>query len=99
MPFETCRKKDPQRHLILYAILFSDHNPKYNIASHKWERELIIDLSEEVWENILSCIHKGTINVSVQENGFKIFSRWYKTPLRLHKSPLSLPQLAGGVQM
>lgn len=94
-PFESlCTRKELQIHLIsdLYAILFSDINPKSNIASRKWERELVIDLSDDEWENIFFCIHKGTINVSTQENGFKVFSRWYKTSLRLHKiSPAILP--------
>lgn len=37
-------------------------------------------------------IHKGTINVYAQENAFKIFFRWYKTPFRMHKiSPTLSP--------
>lgn len=71
----------------MYSLLFSDHNPKSNIASRRWESELLINLSEKEWENIYSYIHKGSINVSAQENGFKVFSRWYKTPIRLHKIP------------
>lgn len=38
-----------------------------------------------------SYIHKGKINVSAQENGFKVFSRWYKTNLRLHKISPTIP--------
>lgn len=93
-PFELlCTKTEPQRHVIsdIYSLLFSDHNPKSNIATRSWERELSIDLSEEEWENIYSYIHKGSINVSTQENGFKVFSKWYKTPLRLHKISPNTP--------
>lgn len=74
----------------IYSFLFSNHNPKSNIASRWWERELSINLSEE-WENIYSYIYKGSINVSAQENGFKVFSRWYKTPLRLHNISPTIP--------
>lgn len=30
-------------------------------------------------------IHKGSINVSSQKNGYKIYSRWYRTPEKIHK--------------
>lgn len=61
-PFEQmCTKTKPQRHVIseIYSLLFSDHDPKSNIATCSWERELSIDLSEEDWENIYTYIHKG----------------------------------------
>lgn len=70
---------------------FSDHNPIFNIASSKWEKDLSINILEDDWEKIYSYIHKGTINVSAQENGFKLFSRWYNTPLRLHKISPTIP--------
>lgn len=88
-----CTKTKPQRHIIsnMYSLLFSNHSPKSNIACQHWERDLAIDLSEEEWENIYSYIHKGSTNVSAQENGFRIFSRWYKTPLRLNKISPTIP--------
>lgn len=36
-------------------------------------------------------IHKGLINVSAQENGFKLFSRWYNPPLKLHRIYPTIP--------
>ena len=86
-PFEMlCSGTEPLTHLIssTYALLFPDCNPKDNWASQKWETELSVDLLDRDWEAIFSCIHKGTVNVHTQENAFKIFSRWYRTPLRLH---------------
>lgn len=50
-----------------------------------------INLSEEDWVNIYTYIHKGSINVSAQENSFKIFSKWYKTPATLHKISPAIP--------
>lgn len=46
---------------------------------------LAYQLTRAVDWNIHSQIHKGSINVSTQENGYKISSRWYRTPLRIHK--------------
>lgn len=85
--FESlCSATEPQRHLIstIYLNLFLEHTPKTNIASAKWEKDLSIHLSDKEWEKIYSNIHKGSINVTTQENGYKLFSRWYKTPLKLH---------------
>lgn len=36
-------------------------------------------------EKVYTYIHKGITSISAQENGFKIYSRWYRTPDRLHK--------------
>lgn len=59
----------------------------------KWERELDTYLSWEDWEQIFTHIHKGSLNVSTQENGLKIYSRWYRTPDRIHKFHPSIPPL------
>lgn len=92
--FESiCSKLEPQRHLIsiIYSILFADQKPKSNLASSKWERDLSINLSDIEWGKIYTIIHKGSINVNVQENGFKLFSRWYNTPLKLNKINPGVP--------
>lgn len=54
------------------------------MANKKWETELELTLSTKEWENIYEHIHKGSVNVSAQENSYKIYSRWYKTPDRIH---------------
>lgn len=87
-PFEAlCLKQEPQAQLIsyIYTLLFNKHNPKCNLACRQWENDLAIDLSEHDSEKIYTCIHKGTVNIYAQENAFKLFSRWYRTPLRIHK--------------
>lgn len=86
----------PQRHLISAYIPSSFLNTTQN-PSIQWEKDLSINLSEEEWEDIYSYIHKGTINVTVQENGFKVFSRWYKTPSNYTKFTLWRPPNAGDV--
>lgn len=52
-----------------------------------------ISLTEENWENIFKTIHKGSTNVTTQENGFKIQSRWYRTPVLLHKFKPEIPEV------
>lgn len=88
-----CSRTEPQRHLIsiIYSILLDEHEPKSNLACTQWEKDLSINLSEEEWGTIYANIHKGSINVTAQENGFKIFSRWYKTPLFLHRINPKIP--------
>lgn len=93
-PFELiCCGDEPQRHLIsiVYALLFSNHILKDDILIRRWESELSIDLTTAEWEHILGHAHKGSINVSIQENRYKIFSRWYRTPDKVHKFHPSVP--------
>lgn len=55
-PFEElCTNTTPQRHLIstVHALLFSEHDPKCNPISLKWERELQLDLPKDEWEKNL----------------------------------------------
>lgn len=94
LQFESlCTNPEPQRHLIsiIYSILFDKHDPKSNIASEQWEKDLSINLSDVEWGKVYANIHKGSINVTAQEKGFKLFSSWYKTPLKLHKINLEIP--------
>lgn len=58
----------------------------------QWESELSIDLLPAEWERIFSHIHKGSINVSTQENRYKLFSRWYRTSDKIHNFHPTVPQ-------
>lgn len=87
-PFETlCNQANPQPHLLsfIHNLLFADNRPSQTLASCKWEKDLSITPSEKQWEQSLINIHKGLRNVITQENGYKIVSRWYRTPTLLHK--------------
>lgn len=68
----------------MYALLFSDQNPKHNWANNAWEQDLAITLSDTDWETMYTNFHKGSLNIYAQENAFKLLSRWYRTPLKLH---------------
>lgn len=93
-PFELlCDSSEPQRHVIstVYTFLFSNCKIKDDKLIRRWESELSIDLTSTEWERIHNHIHKGSINVSTQENRYKIFTNWYRTPDKIHKMHPSVP--------
>lgn len=61
-------------------------------ASHtSWERDLQLSLTDENCEDIYEYAHKGSLNVALQENSYKIATKWYRTPARLHKFSPTIP--------
>lgn len=94
-PFELlCNSPEPQRHLIssIYTLLFSTHEIKNDLV-RQWEQDLNIDLTTEEWTHVHNHIHKGSLNISTQENRYKIFTKWYRTPDKIHKFHPNLPPL------
>lgn len=63
------------------------------ILVRQWDRDLNIDLTTEDWKHVHNHIHKGSLNISTQENRYKIFTKWYRTPDRIHKFHPNLPPL------
>lgn len=82
-----CLSENAQNHLIsqIYTLLFITHTPKKHWTIQKWERDLSVESTDLDWDTIYTIIHKGSLNVQIQENAFKIFSRWYRTPNVLHQ--------------
>lgn len=83
IPFERlCEQKFPQNHLTstIQNLLFTDYHPNDTLVCKAWARDLSLSLTLEDWEQIYLNFHKGSVNVSTQENGYKIQSRWYCTP-------------------
>lgn len=94
-PFESlCTRTTPQSHLLSYIhnLLFTDLKANESRSCRKWEADLSIQITEDRWEQIFLNIHKGSINVTTQENGFKIQARWYHTPVLLHKFKAAIPE-------
>lgn len=92
--FETlCHRKIPQRHLIslLYTLLNDPLTPTISPSQSAWNRDLPTPLTNEEWNKVHEYIHKGSLNVTTQENGYKIATRWYRTPSRLHKFKSTIP--------
>lgn len=86
--FESlCSQLTPQRHVIstIHNFLFTNISPKSSKACLSWERDLHVQLSDADWEKIFLISHKGSSNVTTQENNYKIATRWYRTPSLLHQ--------------
>lgn len=69
----------------LYGALSSMKQENTLHIKQKWERELELDISEEVWKSICSEIHKVT-NANVwREFQWKVVNRFFRTPHILSK--------------
>lgn len=94
-PLETlCTQNTSQRHLIstIYSLLQETPHHSQTESFHlSWHKDLHLDLTEEDWETIHIHTHKGSLNVAIQENGYKILTKWYRTPSRIHKFSPSIP--------
>lgn len=51
----------------------------------KWARDLEIELTEQQISKLLALTHKSSMCCNVQETGYKIITRWYRTPRILKK--------------
>lgn len=73
----------------LYASLFEELSVHLHSEHSYWESTVGTEMDKEGWDRINLYIHKGSLNVSIQENGYKLKTRWYRTPDLIHKfSPL-----------
>ena len=85
--FESlCSSTSPQSHVIsaLYAYMFGELYSSLRSDHAFWKTALDREIGDASWDHIHLLIHKGSFNVNVQENGYKIKARWYKTPQLLH---------------
>lgn len=65
-----CASSTPQSHVIsmLYASLFGESYALLSSERSYWNSVLGAEIEEESWDRIHLYIHKGSLNVSVQEN-------------------------------
>lgn len=95
-PFELlATSSTPTKGLIstIYSLLSNNPTSTHDKPRKQWEKDLGISLTHSDWSKILHTIHKGSTNVSTQENGYKIQSRWYRTPSILHRFYPTLPNI------
>ena len=59
----------------------------------KWERELNRQFTAADEQRILRFTHKSSICAKTQETSYKLLSRWYRTPVLLHKFFPATPDL------
>uniref|UniRef100_A0A8C5QKS0 Reverse transcriptase domain-containing protein n=1 Tax=Leptobrachium leishanense TaxID=445787 RepID=A0A8C5QKS0_9ANUR len=85
--FETiCTSDPPPPHLLsyIYSLLLSARFkalPSYTI---KWSSELPRPLTPEEWSTAFQVTFHSSRALTVQETNYKLLSRWYLTPTRLH---------------
>lgn len=71
----------------LHALCRDVRNPSgfFRTDHTFWENALGTELDEASWERINLNIFKGSLNVLTQEYGYKLKTRWYRTPDPIHK--------------
>lgn len=70
---------------MLYNSMFREPDTLMHAEHAFWETRLDRTIEKKSWEKVHWYIHKGTMNMNTQENGYKIKTRWYRTPDLLHK--------------
>ena len=69
----------------MYSIWVDLEAPKKLPYIQAWERELGVKFSETQKTKIFNFVHKASLATRYQEGGYKILTRWYKTPVVLKR--------------
>ena len=90
---QICLKREPLRHSlsVIYALLIDLEAPQELGFLQAWERDLGITFTEIQKKKILLFAHKASMATKYQEGGYKILTRWYRTPAVLNRM---YPQVA-----
>lgn len=56
-----------------------------DVAKSKWEKDLQIMISNDIWERICSFEYKFSFNIAMRKNRCQVLHRWYLTPSQLSK--------------
>lgn len=51
---------------------------------HKWEKECNLHLTSDEWQDCILNLRKCTRSITIRETPYKLITRWYFTPSRLH---------------
>lgn len=70
---------------MLYALMYGKPYASLHSEHTGLENELNTVIEFTNWDGIHLYIHKGSLNVQTQENGYKLLMKWYRTPDILHK--------------
>uniref|UniRef100_A0A8C5PTT4 Reverse transcriptase zinc-binding domain-containing protein n=1 Tax=Leptobrachium leishanense TaxID=445787 RepID=A0A8C5PTT4_9ANUR len=85
--FETiCISDPPPPHLLsyIYSLLSSAKFQTLPLYTTKWSAELSQPLTPEEWSTAFQVTFRSSRALTVQETNYKLISRWYLTPARLH---------------
>lgn len=87
-PFEKlCKSVDPIPHSIsvLYGLLQSAESQSKPIYIREWERDLQHTFTETQLSHLYHLTHISSVDTKMQENSFKLLTRWYRVPATLAK--------------
>lgn len=70
---------------LTYQLLISPPEGHKLSFIASWEKELGIELSERQVDRLFLFSYKTSICARNQEAGFKVLTRWYHTPAKIHK--------------
>ncbi|XP_040178291.1 uncharacterized protein LOC120910599, partial [Rana temporaria] len=79
---KLCLKGEAMRHSlsIFYSLVNELKAPQEIGFIHAWERDLGVTFTENQKGKIFEFNHKASLASKYQEGGYKILSRWYRTP-------------------
>lgn len=84
---QICLKGEPVRHSLslMYSLLIELKAPQKLAFMQAWERDLGVLFSKAQENKILLFTHKASMASRYQEGGYKILTRWYRTPTVLNR--------------
>lgn len=84
---QLCLTGEPLRHPLsyLYALLIGLDGPQELAFLQAWARDLGVTFYEVQKDRILFFAHKASLASRYQEGGYKILTRWHRTPAILHR--------------
>ena len=84
---QICLDGNSIRHSLsyFYAMLTKLDRPQEFTFIQAWEKDLGLIFTQEQKDRILRFTHKASIASKYEEGGYKILTRWYRTPTVLHR--------------
>lgn len=70
---------------LLYKMLLAPDPVIVPGCVSKWMRDLEVDWPQETIRRMIIAPHQTSICANIQEAGYKVLTRWYRTPCVLHK--------------
>lgn len=66
-----------------YCYRLLNTSSEANLFKQKWQRELNCEMQQASWQFWYNFGIKLSCNSNIRENTFKLYSRWYLTPVRI----------------
>lgn len=70
---------------VLYELLQSSQEEEKLGFIREWEKDLNHTFTESQLEHLFRLTHTSTVDTKMQENSYKVLTRWYRVPTKLTK--------------